>query len=150
MTKRCFIYVHFNGHQAGVHTSPVRGLRYGWWSYMLGERTTPRLKQYSKIISVDGNLASGKGALAQKLADKLGNCLTAGIHHVILRQYPFISNNLIVGDNISQPIQAVEITALKQTLTFGENMPFVFMGVRIELLQLDYCRACKQSRCLSC
>ncbi|XP_028993484.1 NADH dehydrogenase [ubiquinone] 1 alpha subcomplex subunit 10, mitochondrial [Betta splendens] len=59
-------------HKAGVHTSSVRSLRYGWWSYMLGERTTPRLKQYSKIFSVDGNLASGKGALAQKLADKLG------------------------------------------------------------------------------
>ncbi|CAI5670805.1 unnamed protein product [Oreochromis niloticus] len=57
---------------ASVHTSSVRSLRYGWWAYALGERTTPRLKQYSKIISVDGNLASGKGALAQKLADKLG------------------------------------------------------------------------------
>jgi len=50
----------------------VRSLRYGWWAYALGERTTPRLSQYSKIITVDGNLASGKGALAQKLADKLG------------------------------------------------------------------------------
>ncbi|XP_072253687.1 NADH dehydrogenase [ubiquinone] 1 alpha subcomplex subunit 10, mitochondrial [Leuresthes tenuis] len=58
--------------KAGVHTSAVRSLRYGWWAYALGERTTPRLGQYSKIISVDGNLASGKGALAQKLADKLG------------------------------------------------------------------------------
>lgn len=58
--------------KAGIHTSTVRSLQYGWWAYALGERTTPRLKQYSKIISVDGNLASGKGALAQKLADKLG------------------------------------------------------------------------------
>ncbi|XP_015250299.1 PREDICTED: NADH dehydrogenase [ubiquinone] 1 alpha subcomplex subunit 10, mitochondrial [Cyprinodon variegatus] len=58
--------------KAGIHTSLVRNLRYGWWAYALGERTTPRLKQYSKIITVDGNLASGKGALAQKLADKLG------------------------------------------------------------------------------
>uniref|UniRef100_A0A3Q3XH56 NADH dehydrogenase [ubiquinone] 1 alpha subcomplex subunit 10, mitochondrial n=1 Tax=Mola mola TaxID=94237 RepID=A0A3Q3XH56_MOLML len=58
--------------KAGVHTSSVRSLRYGWWAYALGERTTPRLSRYSKIISVDGNLASGKGALAQKLADKLG------------------------------------------------------------------------------
>uniref|UniRef100_A0A3P8P465 NADH dehydrogenase [ubiquinone] 1 alpha subcomplex subunit 10, mitochondrial n=1 Tax=Astatotilapia calliptera TaxID=8154 RepID=A0A3P8P465_ASTCA len=58
--------------KASVHTSSVRSLRYGWWAYALGERTTPRLKQYSKVISVDGNLASGKGALAQKLADKLG------------------------------------------------------------------------------
>ncbi|KAE8299774.1 NADH dehydrogenase [ubiquinone] 1 alpha subcomplex subunit 10, mitochondrial Complex I-42kD [Larimichthys crocea] len=58
--------------KAGVHTSSVRSLRYGWLAYALGERTTPRLKEYSKIITVDGNLASGKGALAQKLADKLG------------------------------------------------------------------------------
>lgn len=58
--------------KAGLHTSSVRSLRYGWWAYTLGERTTPRLSQYSKIISVDGNLASGKGALAQKLADRLG------------------------------------------------------------------------------
>lgn len=65
--------------QAGVHTSSVRTLRYGWWAYALGERTMPRLSQHSKIISVDGNLASGKGALAQKLADKLGNYLTVGI-----------------------------------------------------------------------
>lgn len=65
--------------QAGVHTSSVRSLRYGWWAYALGERTTPRLGEKSKIITVDGNLASGKGALAQKLADKLGNCPTLGI-----------------------------------------------------------------------
>ncbi|XP_069576569.1 NADH dehydrogenase [ubiquinone] 1 alpha subcomplex subunit 10, mitochondrial [Brachyistius frenatus] len=58
--------------KAGVHTSSARGLRYGWWTYALGERTTPRLTHSSKIISVDGNLASGKGALAQSLADKLG------------------------------------------------------------------------------
>lgn len=58
--------------KAGVHTSSVRSLRYGWLAYALGERTTPRLNQYSKIVSVEGNLASGKGALAQKLADRLG------------------------------------------------------------------------------
>ncbi|KAG7257375.1 hypothetical protein CRUP_000509 [Coryphaenoides rupestris] len=57
---------------AGVHTSAVRNLQYGWLAYMLGERTTPKLKKYSKIISVEGNLASGKGVLAQKLAEKLG------------------------------------------------------------------------------
>ncbi|XP_028250260.1 NADH dehydrogenase [ubiquinone] 1 alpha subcomplex subunit 10, mitochondrial [Parambassis ranga] len=62
-----------NGVQkAAIHSSSVRSLRYGWWAYALGERTTPRLSQSSKIITVDGNLASGKGALAQKLADKLG------------------------------------------------------------------------------
>lgn len=50
----------------------MRSLRYGWWAYVLGERTTPRLKENSKIFCVDGNVASGKGALAQKLADRLG------------------------------------------------------------------------------
>lgn len=58
--------------KAGVHTSSVRSLQYGWLAYIMGERTTPRFSQFSKIISIDGNLASGKGALAQKLADKLG------------------------------------------------------------------------------
>ncbi|XP_049583272.1 NADH dehydrogenase [ubiquinone] 1 alpha subcomplex subunit 10, mitochondrial [Syngnathus scovelli] len=58
--------------KASVHMTAARKLQYGWWAYALGERTTPRLKQFSKIISVDGNLASGKGALAQNLADKLG------------------------------------------------------------------------------
>ncbi|CAL9690700.1 unnamed protein product [Knipowitschia caucasica] len=59
-------------HKASIHSSPVRSLRYGWWAYALGERTTPRLNRLSKIFSVEGNLASGKGALAQKLAEKLG------------------------------------------------------------------------------
>lgn len=58
--------------KAGIHTCPVRSLRYGWWAYVLGERTTPRLKETSKIFCIDGNLASGKGALAQKLADHMG------------------------------------------------------------------------------
>ncbi|KAA0715806.1 NADH dehydrogenase [ubiquinone] 1 alpha subcomplex subunit 10, mitochondrial [Triplophysa tibetana] len=57
---------------AQIHTSAVNNLRYGWWAYALGERSSSRFNEHSKIISVDGNLASGKGALAQKLADKLG------------------------------------------------------------------------------
>ncbi|XP_023670610.2 NADH dehydrogenase [ubiquinone] 1 alpha subcomplex subunit 10, mitochondrial [Paramormyrops kingsleyae] len=58
--------------RARIHSGSPRNLQYGWWAYALGERTTPRFKENSKIISIDGNLASGKGALAQKLADKLG------------------------------------------------------------------------------
>ncbi|XP_010862831.1 NADH dehydrogenase [ubiquinone] 1 alpha subcomplex subunit 10, mitochondrial [Esox lucius] len=61
-----------NIQKTGIHTSSVRERQYGWWAYILGDRTTPRLKENSKIISIDGNLASGKGALAQSLADKLG------------------------------------------------------------------------------
>ncbi|MBN3293943.1 NDUAA dehydrogenase, partial [Polypterus senegalus] len=57
---------------ARFHLSSQRNLQYGWLAYILGERTTPRFKEYSKIITVDGNLASGKGMLAQKLAEKLG------------------------------------------------------------------------------
>ncbi|XP_034042476.1 NADH dehydrogenase [ubiquinone] 1 alpha subcomplex subunit 10, mitochondrial [Thalassophryne amazonica] len=58
--------------KAGVHSSSVKSLQYGWLAYILGERTTPRLKRFSKIFSVDGNLASGKGTVAQKLSDKMG------------------------------------------------------------------------------
>uniref|UniRef100_A0A8C1JJB9 NADH dehydrogenase [ubiquinone] 1 alpha subcomplex subunit 10, mitochondrial n=1 Tax=Cyprinus carpio TaxID=7962 RepID=A0A8C1JJB9_CYPCA len=61
--------------KAEIHTSAVRNLRYGWWAYALGERTTTRFKENSKIISIDGNLACGKGELAQKLADKLGKTM---------------------------------------------------------------------------
>ncbi|KAL0963894.1 hypothetical protein UPYG_G00315000 [Umbra pygmaea] len=61
-----------NIQKARIHTSSVRELQYGWLAYALGERTTPRFKENSKIISVDGNLASGKGALAKNLAEKLG------------------------------------------------------------------------------
>ncbi|KAF3843475.1 hypothetical protein F7725_002324 [Dissostichus mawsoni] len=57
--------------KAGVHTSSARSLQYGWLTYVMGERTMPRLTSTSKIITLDGNLASGKGALASKLADTL-------------------------------------------------------------------------------
>ncbi|XP_007230092.3 NADH dehydrogenase [ubiquinone] 1 alpha subcomplex subunit 10, mitochondrial [Astyanax mexicanus] len=60
------------GGAAGIHTSTLRNLEYGPLAYLLGDRTTPRLHKYSKIITVDGNLASGKGVLAQTLAEKLG------------------------------------------------------------------------------
>ncbi len=62
--------------KAQIHTSAVSNLRYGWWAYALGERTTSRFKENNKIISIDGNLASGKGALAQQLADKLGKTIS--------------------------------------------------------------------------
>ncbi|XP_053733829.1 NADH dehydrogenase [ubiquinone] 1 alpha subcomplex subunit 10, mitochondrial [Synchiropus splendidus] len=58
--------------KAGIHTTTARRLEYGWLAYILGERTTSRFTQHSKIITVDGNLASGKGAVAQKLAERLG------------------------------------------------------------------------------
>ncbi|XP_078062531.1 NADH dehydrogenase [ubiquinone] 1 alpha subcomplex subunit 10, mitochondrial isoform X2 [Mustelus asterias] len=57
--------------RARIHLSSHRELKYGWWAYMLGERTMKKFKVNSKIITVDGNLASGKGALAKSLAEKL-------------------------------------------------------------------------------
>ncbi|XP_062390413.1 NADH dehydrogenase [ubiquinone] 1 alpha subcomplex subunit 10, mitochondrial [Sardina pilchardus] len=58
--------------KAGVHTSTVNNLEYGMLAYLMGERTLSKFTNNSKIITVDGNLASGKGALAQQLAEKLG------------------------------------------------------------------------------
>ncbi|KAM4626957.1 NADH dehydrogenase [ubiquinone] 1 alpha subcomplex subunit 10, mitochondrial [Discoglossus pictus] len=57
---------------AQLHTSSRHSLRYGFWAYALGERTTKRFGPHSKIITVDGNLASGKGRLAEQLAGRLG------------------------------------------------------------------------------
>uniref|UniRef100_A0A8C0FV51 NADH dehydrogenase [ubiquinone] 1 alpha subcomplex subunit 10, mitochondrial n=2 Tax=Bubo bubo TaxID=30461 RepID=A0A8C0FV51_BUBBB len=55
-----------------IHISPEQNLQYGWLAYMLGERTTKKFNEYSKIFTVEGNLSSGKGKLAQQIAEKLG------------------------------------------------------------------------------
>ncbi|XP_053838171.1 NADH dehydrogenase [ubiquinone] 1 alpha subcomplex subunit 10, mitochondrial-like isoform X2 [Vidua macroura] len=39
---------------------------------MLGERTSKKFTEHSKVFTVEGNLSSGKGQLAQQIADKLG------------------------------------------------------------------------------
>ncbi|CAN0126743.1 unnamed protein product [Bubo scandiacus] len=57
---------------ARIHISPEQNLQYGWLAYMLGERTTKKFNEYSKIFTVEGNLSSGKGKLAQQIAEKLG------------------------------------------------------------------------------
>ncbi|XP_054854551.1 NADH dehydrogenase [ubiquinone] 1 alpha subcomplex subunit 10, mitochondrial [Eublepharis macularius] len=56
---------------AKLHVSSNWNLTYGWIAYMLGERTTKRFNEYSKVFTVDGNLRSGKGKLAQHIAEKL-------------------------------------------------------------------------------
>lgn len=56
---------------AQLHVSSRHGLKYGYLAYMLGERISKRFGPNSKIITVDGNLASGKGKLAQTLAEKM-------------------------------------------------------------------------------
>ncbi|EMP34832.1 NADH dehydrogenase [ubiquinone] 1 alpha subcomplex subunit 10 [Chelonia mydas] len=58
--------------EAKIHVSSQQKLRYGWLAYMLGERSTKKFSKYSKIFTVDGNLSSGKGKLAQQIAEKLG------------------------------------------------------------------------------
>uniref|UniRef100_A0A8D0KE66 NADH dehydrogenase [ubiquinone] 1 alpha subcomplex subunit 10, mitochondrial n=1 Tax=Salvator merianae TaxID=96440 RepID=A0A8D0KE66_SALMN len=57
---------------ARLHVSSHWNLKYGWLAYMLGERITPKFSEYSKVITVDGNLRSGKGKLAQQIAQELG------------------------------------------------------------------------------
>ncbi|XP_074120553.1 NADH dehydrogenase [ubiquinone] 1 alpha subcomplex subunit 10, mitochondrial [Sminthopsis crassicaudata] len=57
---------------AGVHTGPRREQRYKHLSYILGERTLKRFTEKSRVITVEGNLCSGKGELAKQLAHDLG------------------------------------------------------------------------------
>ncbi|KAG8432544.1 hypothetical protein GDO86_016978 [Hymenochirus boettgeri] len=57
---------------AQIHISTRHNLLYGFWAYAFGERATKRFGPNSKIITVDGNLATGKGQLAKKLAERLG------------------------------------------------------------------------------
>ncbi|XP_008326364.1 NADH dehydrogenase [ubiquinone] 1 alpha subcomplex subunit 10, mitochondrial [Cynoglossus semilaevis] len=58
--------------KACLSTSSTRSLRYGHLAYLMGERTTTRFNHLSRIFTVDGNLSSGKGELAKKLAESLG------------------------------------------------------------------------------
>ncbi|KAM4897854.1 NADH dehydrogenase [ubiquinone] 1 alpha subcomplex subunit 10, mitochondrial isoform 2-T2 [Sylvia borin] len=57
---------------ARIHTSPEQSLQYGSLAYILGERASKKFTEYSKIFTVEGNLSSGKGKLAQQIAEKLG------------------------------------------------------------------------------
>ncbi|XP_045723566.1 NADH dehydrogenase [ubiquinone] 1 alpha subcomplex subunit 10, mitochondrial isoform X2 [Mirounga angustirostris] len=68
---------------ARIHTSVRCRLRYGPLAYILGERTTKRFTERSKVITVDGNICSGKGKLAKEIAEKLGlkHFPEAGVHY---------------------------------------------------------------------
>ncbi|XP_042545004.1 NADH dehydrogenase [ubiquinone] 1 alpha subcomplex subunit 10, mitochondrial [Dipodomys spectabilis] len=68
---------------AQIHTSIQCKLQYGHLSYLLGDRTSKRLTEYSRVITVDGNICSGKGKLAKDIADILGmkHFPEAGIHY---------------------------------------------------------------------
>ncbi|XP_071603240.1 NADH dehydrogenase [ubiquinone] 1 alpha subcomplex subunit 10, mitochondrial [Heliangelus exortis] len=57
---------------ARIHLSSKQNLEYGWLAYILGDRASKRFTEYSKVFTVEGNLSSGKGKLAQQIAEKLG------------------------------------------------------------------------------
>ncbi|ELW63529.1 NADH dehydrogenase [ubiquinone] 1 alpha subcomplex subunit 10, mitochondrial [Tupaia chinensis] len=67
----------------GIHTSARRELQYGPLAYILGEKTTKKLTERSKVITVDGNICSGKSKLAKEIAERLGlrHFPEAGIHY---------------------------------------------------------------------
>ena len=49
-------------------------------AFVLGEKTTKKLTESSKVITVDGNICSGKSTVAKVIAEKLGTypCHTDG------------------------------------------------------------------------
>lgn len=55
-----------------IHTSVRCKLKYGHLAFMLGDRTTKKLNNNSRVITVDGNLCSGKSKLAKDIAEQLG------------------------------------------------------------------------------
>ncbi|XP_060049572.1 NADH dehydrogenase [ubiquinone] 1 alpha subcomplex subunit 10, mitochondrial [Erinaceus europaeus] len=69
--------------RAGLHCGAGCGSRYGVLAFMLGDRASRRMTARSRVITVDGNLCSGKGALAGELAQRLGlrHFPEAGIHY---------------------------------------------------------------------
>uniref|UniRef100_A0ABI7X5I6 NADH dehydrogenase [ubiquinone] 1 alpha subcomplex subunit 10, mitochondrial n=1 Tax=Felis catus TaxID=9685 RepID=A0ABI7X5I6_FELCA len=73
----------WRGAEEGIHTGAQCRLQYGPLAYILGERTTKKFTEYSKVITVDGNICSGKGELAKQIAEKLGlkHFPEAGIHY---------------------------------------------------------------------
>lgn len=58
--------------QGGIHTSVQFKLQYGPLAYILGEKATKKMTEKSKLITVDGNICSGKSKLAKEIAEKLG------------------------------------------------------------------------------
>ncbi|XP_024901198.1 NADH dehydrogenase [ubiquinone] 1 alpha subcomplex subunit 10, mitochondrial [Pteropus alecto] len=70
--------------KGGVHTSAQCQLQqYGPLAFILGDRTTKKLTERSRVITVDGNICSGKSKLAKVVAEKLGLRYfpEAGIHY---------------------------------------------------------------------
>lgn len=66
-----------------VHTSVQGKLQYGPLAYLLGDRASRKLTEKSKVITVDGNICSGKGEVAKMIAERLGlkHFPEAGLHY---------------------------------------------------------------------
>lgn len=58
--------------QGGLHTSAQCERQYGPLAFILGEKTSKKLTERSKVITVDGNICSGKSKVARTIAEKLG------------------------------------------------------------------------------
>ncbi|XP_033085537.1 NADH dehydrogenase [ubiquinone] 1 alpha subcomplex subunit 10, mitochondrial isoform X4 [Trachypithecus francoisi] len=67
----------------GIHSSVQCKLRYGMWHFLFGDKISERLTEHSRVITVDGNICTGKGRLAKEVAEKLGfkHFPEAGIHY---------------------------------------------------------------------
>uniref|UniRef100_A0A2K6PBP6 NADH dehydrogenase [ubiquinone] 1 alpha subcomplex subunit 10, mitochondrial n=1 Tax=Rhinopithecus roxellana TaxID=61622 RepID=A0A2K6PBP6_RHIRO len=67
----------------GIHSSVQCKLRYGMWHFLFGDKISKRLTEHSRVITVDGNICTGKGRLAKEVAEKLGfkHFPEAGIHY---------------------------------------------------------------------
>ncbi|KAM9663987.1 NADH dehydrogenase [ubiquinone] 1 alpha subcomplex subunit 10, mitochondrial [Trichechus inunguis] len=67
----------------GIHTSAQCKLRYGPLAFILGDKASKKLTEHSRVITVDGNICSGKSKLAKEIAEKLGlrHFPEAGIHY---------------------------------------------------------------------
>ncbi|XP_066136921.1 NADH dehydrogenase [ubiquinone] 1 alpha subcomplex subunit 10, mitochondrial [Saccopteryx bilineata] len=70
-------------HLGGIHTSAQAQRQYGPLAFILGDTTTKKLTATSKVITVDGNICSGKSKIAKTIAEKLGmkHFPEAGIHY---------------------------------------------------------------------
>ncbi|XP_013013093.1 NADH dehydrogenase [ubiquinone] 1 alpha subcomplex subunit 10, mitochondrial isoform X2 [Cavia porcellus] len=55
-----------------IHTSVQCKLRYGALANFLGDKASKKLTNKSKVITVDGNICSGKGKVAKAIAESLG------------------------------------------------------------------------------
>lgn len=58
--------------QGRIHTSVQCKLRYGALANFLGDKASKKLTNKSKVITVDGNICSGKGKVAKAIAESLG------------------------------------------------------------------------------